>query len=112
MSNSQIWEQRYGGIIASMKILQSTKEEEQKELCEKMLLKSETMFTDEEFRVRNLIGELLQLLIKIEGISVYDRIKPLLFADIKATFERNPMGSDASGALVEEEKTDKLKPDG
>jgi len=51
---------------------------------------------DEEFRVRNNIGDIMQKLIEIDGSQVYEEFKDFLFKNIRDNFNRDPRGVDAS----------------
>ena len=79
MLNSNRWEDRFGAISASLRLLES---EGPPVFQEFILEQCRTLCKDTEFRVRNATGELLKNLISTMGPRVYEQFSPLLFKEI------------------------------
>ena len=105
MFNSTRWEDRFGAISASHRILSSDGPAIFQEFA---LEQCKTLCKDPEFRVRNATGELLKSLISTMGPRVYEQFSPLLFKEIDSTFEREDQ-RDASSLLSEKEPEEEQK---
>lgn len=103
MMSANEWELRYGGIQIAVKTLElSELSNESGVLAEAksyLFEKCRSLVSDEEFRVRNCIGDIMQKLIEYDGSKVYAGFKDFLFANIRDTFSRDPKGSDASSGI-------------
>ncbi|CAI2359487.1 unnamed protein product [Moneuplotes crassus] len=112
MFKSREWESRYGAINISVKALDMTQLAPDSEIFQQfktfLFEKCQILFIDEEFRVRNNVGDIMKKLIKVDGSKIYDEFKDLLFTNIRDTFNRDPKGSDASSNPNIEEKKESL----
>jgi hypothetical protein len=97
---SQKWEHRYGAVQISVKTFEKlgiSKDHESFKIFKEFLFeKSYELLIDEEFRVRNSIGEIMQKLIQIDGSRIYQEFKDHLIKNIQDTFKRDPKGSEPS----------------
>ena len=105
MFTSNKWEFRFGAIQISVKLLQKIKAERASELLTYLKTylfdQCKVLLNDQEFRVRNSIGDIMQELIKFDGGQVYKDFKDGLFKNIWDTFNRDPKGSDASSEVTQ-----------
>ena len=100
MFQGKEWELRYGAIRISVETLNLITVPHDQELFKEFKLflfeKCRNLFVDEEFRVRNNVGDIMQKLIEIDGSKIYEEFKDFLFQNIRDNFKRDPKGSDAS----------------
>ena len=86
MINSKHWEQRLGAMQVSIYTLGSTEMDKASETISwfKSFLfdKSVELLNDDEFIVRNTIGNIIQTLIYFDGEEVYTKFKPILIQSI------------------------------
>jgi len=98
--SSKEWEYRFGAVQVAVKTLSQTQlkhdDEVFVEVRAMLFEKCGIMLIDPEFRVRNIIGDIMQKLIEIDGAQVYQKFRDHLFRNIQATFNRDPKGTDAS----------------
>lgn len=111
MFNSTRWEDRFGAINGSVLLAKFYYEPETKDPAIKYFfwnnIRSEQinkLMVDEEFRVRNQLGELLREMILADqqkGIQHFSSLLEILLVNIEETFTREPEGgTDASGSLA------------
>jgi hypothetical protein len=97
---SQKWEHRYGAVQISVKTFEKlafSKDDESFKIFKEFLFeKSYELLIDEEFRVRNSIGDIMQKLIEIDGSRIYEEFKDHLIKNIQDTFKRDPKGNEPS----------------
>ena len=103
MITSRSWELRYGSIQIAVTVLHNIDTMKAGDVIDNakayLFEQSKELLKDEEFRVRNSIGDIMQKLIILDGSKVYDDFKQTLFDNINETFDRDPVGTDASSNM-------------
>uniref|UniRef100_A0A061QRH4 Arm repeat-containing protein n=1 Tax=Tetraselmis sp. GSL018 TaxID=582737 RepID=A0A061QRH4_9CHLO len=87
--SSEAWEKRLGGFKGSQVILEAGSDQDLQELLLKHALRC---LEDSEVRVRQAVGDLLGMLAKLEGTSLYEKVSKPILESIESSFDRDDGG--------------------